>query len=198
MRMTPHHSNTRDWRGTLHEIIFEADTRAGKVFDVGRIVCILLSVLIVMLDSVTGINKRVGSLLYGIEWGFTLLFTVEYILRLVSVGQPFRYATSFFGIVDLISILPTYISVFFPGTQYFLVIRLLRVLRVFRVFKLVQYVGESRMLMAALRASRKKIVVFVATVLVLVVIFGSLMYLIEGEANGFTSIPRSVYWPLSL
>jgi len=188
--------DTPDWRNRLHEIIFEADTPAGKLFDVALIVCILISVLVVMLDSVSSINRRFGTLLYGLEWGFTLLFTVEYFLRLISVGRPFRYATSFFGLVDLLAVLPTYISMLVPGTQYFLVIRLLRVLRVFRVFKLAQYVGESRLLLTALKASRKKIIVFVATVLVLVVIFGSLMYLIEGESNGFTSIPRSVYWAI--
>jgi len=190
---TPDNPN---WRNRLHEIIFEADTPAGKLFDVALIVCILVSVLVVMLDSVASINRRFGTQLYGIEWGFTLLFTGEYLLRLISVGRPIRYATSFFGLVDLLAILPTYLSMLVPGTQYFLVIRLLRVLRVFRVFKLAQYVGESRLLLTALRASRKKIVVFVAAVLVVVVIFGSLMYLIEGEANGFTSIPRSVYWAI--
>ena len=196
MKMTRPSPDTHHRRERLHEIIFETDTPAGKWFDVGLILCILMSVLIVMLDSVSAINYRFGSLFYGVEWGFTLLFTVEYILRLISVGRPLRYATSFFGLVDLVSIHPTYISILVPGTQYFLVVRLLRVLRVFRVFKLAQYVGESRMLLAALKASRKKIIVFVITVLVIVVIFGSLMYLIEGEDHGFTSIPRSVYWAI--
>ena len=193
---TPDTPDPPDWRNRLHEIIFEADTPVGKLFDVALIICILVSVAVVMLDSVASINRRFGTLLYGIEWGFTLLFTVEYFLRLISVGRPLRYATSFFGIVDLLAVLPTYLSMLVPGTQYLLVIRLLRVLRVFRVFKLAQYVGESRLLLAALKASRKKIIVFVAAVLVLVVIFGSLMYLIEGEAYGFTSIPRSVYWAI--
>ena len=187
----PHH-----WRHALHEIIFEADTPAGKLFDVLLIVSILISVVLVMLDSVAGIRAAHGRLLYLGEWVLTLLFTAEYLLRLLCVGRPLAYARSFFGIVDLLAILPTYLSIFIPGTQYLLVIRLLRVLRIFRVLKLVPYVGEARLLMQALRASRRKITVFLFTVLILVVIFGALMYLIEDEASGFTSIPQSVYWAI--
>lgn len=183
-------------RARLHEIIFEADTPAGKLFDVLLIVSILLSVLIVMLDSVGRIKASYGELLYIGEWVFTLLFTVEYVLRLYSIGRPLSYATSFFGMIDLLAILPTYLSIFFPGTQYLIVIRILRVLRIFRVLKLVQYLGEARLLVQALRASRRKIAVFLFTVLVLVVIFGSLMYLIEDASSGFTSIPRSIYWAI--
>jgi voltage-gated potassium channel len=183
-------------RARLHEIIFEADTPAGKLFDVVLIISIVLSVLIVMLDSVGPINTSYGQLLYFGEWFFTVLFTIEYFLRLYSVGRPLSYATSFFGIVDLLAILPTYLSIFFPGTQYLLVIRILRVLRIFRVLKLVQYLGEARLLLQALRASRRKIAVFLLTVLVLVVIFGSLMYLIEDPSSGFTSIPKSIYWSI--
>jgi voltage-gated potassium channel len=128
------------------------------------------------------------------EWFFTILFTIEYVLRLYSVGRPHRYATSFFGIVDLLAVLPTYFSVFFPGSQYLLVIRILRVLRIFRVFKLVQYLGEANLLIQALRASRRKITVFLFTVATLVVVFGALMYLIEDASSGFTSIPASIYW----
>jgi voltage-gated potassium channel len=185
-----------DLRARLHEIIFEADTPAGKLFDVVLIISIVLSVLIVMLDSVGPINTSYGQLLYFGEWFFTVLFTIEYFLRLYSVGRPLSYATSFFGIVDLLAILPTYLSIFFPGTQYLLVIRILRVLRIFRVLKLVQYLGEARLLLQALRASRRKIAVFLLTVLVLVVIFGSLMYLIEDPSSGFTSIPKSIYWSI--
>ena len=185
-----------DLRARLHEIIFEADTPAGKLFDVLLIISIVLSVLIVMLDSVGSINTSYGQLLYFGEWFFTVLFTVEYALRLYSVGRPLSYATSFFGIVDLLAILPTYLSIFFPGTQYLIVIRILRVLRIFRVLKLVQYLGEARLLLQALRASRRKIAVFLLTVLVLVVIFGSLMYLIEDPSSGFTSIPKSIYWSI--
>jgi voltage-gated potassium channel len=180
----------------LHEIIFEADTRAGKVFDVILIFIILLSVLAVMLDSVNEINIRYGALLFVFEWIFTILFTIEYVLRLISVGRPLRYATSFFGIVDLLAFLPTYFSLIFPGSQYFLVIRLLRVLRIFRVLKLVKFVREAKMLSKALKESGRKIAIFLFTLLTLVVIFGSMMYMIEGEENGFTSIPTSIYWAI--
>ncbi len=183
-------------RAKLHEIIFEADTPAGKLFDVLLIFSIILSVVMVMLDSVASIQVAYGRLLYMGEWFFTILFTIEYCLRLFSVGRPTSYASSFFGVIDLLAILPTYLSIFFPGTQYFLVIRILRVLRIFRVLKLVQYLGEARMLSQALRASRRKIIVFLFVVLTLVVIFGSLMYLIEDAENGFTSIPQSIYWTI--
>ena len=183
-------------KSRLHEIIFEADTPAGKLFDVLLILSIVVSVALVMLDSVSGIRQSYGDLLYIGEWVFTILFTVEYVLRLYSVGRPLSYATSFFGVVDLLAILPTYLSILIPGTQYFMVIRLLRVLRVFRVLKLVQYVSEARVLMQAMRASRRKITVFLFVVLTLVVIFGSLMYIIEDPQSGFTSIPRSIYWAI--
>lgn len=184
------------FQATLYEVIFEADTTAGKLFDIILIAAILISVLAVMLDSISVIHKDYGTLLYRIEWLMTVLFTIEYGLRLSCVGRPIRYATSFFGIVDLLAILPTYLSLFCPGSQYMLVIRILRVLRVFRVFKLVQYLGEAKMLSQALKASGRKIVVFLFTVLTLVVIFGSLMYLVEGSDNGFTSIPKSIYWAI--
>lgn len=184
------------WRHLLHEVIFEADTAAGKGFDLFLIFSILASVAAVMLDSMGGVRSGHGEMLYRIEWFFTLLFTIEYLLRLVCVGRPFLYAVSFYGIVDLLAIVPTYLSLFFPGTQYLLVIRILRILRIFRILKLVHFVGEARLLVKALRASGRKIAIFLYTVLTLVVIFGSLMYLIEGEANGFTSIPRSIYWAI--
>lgn len=184
------------WRHTLHEIIFEADTPSGKAFDVLLIVSILLSVVAVMLDSIDPIRAQYGKLLYATEWFFTILFTIEYILRLLSVGKPLKYAVSFYGIVDLLAIIPTYISVFFPGTQYLLVIRILRILRIFRILKLAPYLGEASLLIKALKASRRKISVFLYTVLTMVVIFGSLMYVIEGGKNGFTSIPRSIYWAI--
>lgn len=184
------------WQSRLHEIIFEADTLAGKIFDIWLIITIILSVITVMLDSVKQINLVHGQLLTKLEWVFTIIFTVEYILRLISVGRPLRYATSFFGIIDLLAFLPTYFSVLFPGSQYFLVIRIIRLLRIFRILKLVQYLRESRMLVKALRASGRKVTVFLFTVLILVVIFGSLMYVIEGGENGFTSIPMSIYWAI--
>lgn len=183
-------------RRSLHEIIFEADTPAGKLFDVLLILSIVVSVVLVMLDSVSSVRHAYGDLLYIGEWVFTILFTIEYGLRLYSVGRPLSYATSFFGVVDLLAILPTYLSIVFPGTQYFLVIRILRVLRVFRVLKLVQYMSEARVLMQAMRASRRKITVFLFVVLTLVVIFGSLMYIIEDPQSGFTSIPQSIYWAI--
>lgn len=180
----------------MYEIIFEADTPAGKLFDIILIVSILLSVLAVMLDSVNSIRLRYSSLLIGAEWFFTILFTVEYSLRLMTIGRPIKYATSFFGVVDLLSIIPTYFSLLFPAGKYLLVIRILRILRVFRVLKLMQYLKEANLLMIALRASQRKITVFLFTIFTLVVIFGSLMYVIEGENNGFTSIPRSIYWAI--
>ncbi len=186
----------RPWRQTLFEIIFEADTPAGKGFDIALIVVILLSVLTVMLDSVRSIQTQHGRLLYAVEWGFTLIFTVEYILRLLCVGRPWRYAVSFFGLVDLLAILPTYLSLVFFGSRYLAVVRILRVLRIFRVLKLGHHTKEAGVLMRALRASRRRILVFLSTVLTLVVVIGALMYVIEDPAHGFTSIPRSVYWAI--
>lgn len=198
MNLEPSHpeSAPQNWRERLHEIIFEADTPLGKAFDVVLIFSILLSVGAVMLDSISALRVNFGRPLYFLEWFFTLLFTAEYILRLLCVGRPLRYAVSFFGVVDLLAILPTYLSLLLPGSQYFLVIRILRILRIFRVFKLVQYISEARLLMHALRASARKIGVFLFTVMILVVICGSLMYLVEGEINGFTSIPKSIYWTI--
>lgn len=189
-------SGEQDWRSKLHEVIFEADTLAGRAFDLILILSIVLSVLAVVLDSVESVHDRWGNALYLAEWAFTVLFTIEYVLRIVSVKQPTRYIFSFFGLVDLLAILPTYLSVIVPGSQYLLVIRLLRVLRIFRVLKLAAYIGEAKMLTTALRHSRRKITVFLFTVITLVIILGSLMYLIEGEQSGFTSIPQSVYWAI--
>ena len=180
----------------LYVIIFESDTPAGKAFDVALIISILISVAVVMLDSVQWINTALGPLLYVIEWFFTVLFTIEYFLRLYCAKRPARYVFSFYGTVDLLAILPTYVSLLVPASRYFIVIRILRVLRIFRILKLVQYLGEARLLMQALYATRRKIIVFLFTVLTLVVIFGSLMYVIENKENGFTSIPRSIYWAI--
>jgi voltage-gated potassium channel len=182
------------WRSRLHEIIFEADTAAGKAFDVALLWAIVLSVFAVLLDSVASVRARWGGELHAIEWFFTLLFTVEYLLRLATVRRPGEYARSFFGVVDLLAVVPTYLSLVFTGAQSLLVIRTLRLLRVFRVFKLARYVVEGDTLLRALRASRPKIVVFLWSVLSIVVIIGSLMYLIEGEEHGFTSIPIAIYW----
>ena len=184
------------WRETLHEVIFEADTPFGKTFDLALLVAIVASVVAVMLESVAGIRQTWGPGLRAVEWGFTVLFTVEYVLRLTCVGRPWRYALSFYGLVDLLSIVPSYLSLVFTGSQGLIVIRALRLLRVFRVLKLVHFVGEERMLRAALRASSRKIIVFLGTVAILVLIIGASMYLIEGEENGFNNIPESIYWAI--
>ena len=202
------------WRQKVHEVIFEADTPMGKAFDLCLIVAILLSVVVVMLDTVEPLRAQMHGWLIGLEWFFTILFTAEYLLRLMSVRRPLRYMFSFFGVVDLLSILPTYLGLFFPGTQHLLVIRALRLLRVFRVLKLARFLSEAEALRSALLASRAKITVFLVTVVILVVITGTGMYVIEGphgigenrssdtvlaEADprgnpGFSSIPQSMYW----
>lgn len=184
------------WRKTFFEVIFESDTPAGKAFDVALIWAIVISVAAVLLESVESVRADFGISLYIIEWFFTLLFTVEYIFRLTCVGRPLRYARSFFGIVDLMAIVPTYLSILIPGSQYLLVIRILRLLRVFRIFKLTGYISEGNVIMTALLASRKKISVFLLAVFSLMVIIGTLMYVIEGPENGFVNIPTSIYWAI--
>jgi len=184
------------WRKTMFEVIFESDTPAGKWFDIVLIICILLSVVTIMLDSVSSIRATYGRLLTAAEWFFTILFTIEYILRLICVGRPIRYAVSFFGVIDLLAILPTYASLFFYGSRYLVTIRVLRVLRIFRVLKLGHHTKEANLLKKALYASRRKVFVFLFVVLTLIVIIGSLIYVIEGQENGFTSIPRSMYWAI--
>lgn len=183
-------------RETLFHVIFEADTRAGKAFDVALIALIAASVVAVLLESVGPIRTRHGEALRAFEWLVTVAFTLEYGLRLACVAQPLRYATSFFGVVDLLAVVPTYLSLFLPGSQSLLVIRALRLLRVMRVFKLATYLSEASFLLRALRASRDKILVFLGTVLIVVLVMGALMYLIEGEESGFTSIPRAMYWAI--
>lgn len=180
----------------IYTVIFESDTRAGRMFDLALIFFILLSVAMLMLDSVPGIHDGWGSWLLGAELVITLLFTIEYLLRLFSARRPARYAFSFFGIVDLLAIVPGYASLFFPGLHVLTTIRILRILRIFRVLKMVQFMGEGNNLWLALKRSRYKITVFLVTVLTVVVIVGSLMYLIEGEERGFTSIPKSIYWAI--
>jgi len=182
------------WRRRVYTVIFEAETAGGKLFDVALLLSIVLSIAAVMLESVGSIRARYGVELRAIEWFFTVLFTVEYVLRLAAVRRPLQYATSFFGIVDLAAVLPTYLSVFFAGSQSLIVLRTFRLLRVFRVFKLAQFLGEASVLARALRASLPKITVFLGTVLSIVIVMGTLMYLIEGEGSGFDSIPRSMYW----
>jgi voltage-gated potassium channel len=185
------------WRLRLYTIIFEADTRAGRLFDQWLIVAIVLSVLVVLADSVHDLNAHYDREFQVLEWGFTALFTVEYVARLACVRHPWRYATSFFGIVDLLSVLPTYVALLLPGAQVLIDVRILRLLRIFRILKLTAYVWEYQAMGQALVASRRKILVFLSAVLMIVVIMGTLMYVIEGPRNGFTSIPTSVYWAIT-
>lgn len=184
------------WRHRLYEIIFEADTPQGRAFDMILLGSIILSVIVVMLDSVADIKENYGPWLLRIEWFFTLLFTLEYLARLVVVLNKRKYIFSFFGIIDLLSILPAYLSILFVGVQSLLVIRTIRLLRIFRILKLVNFLGASTTLTNALKASRHKIAVFLVTIATSVVISGTVMYLVEGQTNGFTSIPRSIYWAI--
>ena len=183
-----------NWRDVLYDVIFKADTVAGKSFDVTLIILIALSVITVIINTVDTIDQQYGNTLHIVEWVFTIIFTIEYILRLICCKRPVAYARSFFGVVDLFSIVPTYISVFLPGSHVLLVVRILRVLRIFRVLKLVKYVGESELLIDALRSSRRKITVFLFSIITIVIIFGSVMYIVETPENGFINIPQSIYW----
>jgi voltage-gated potassium channel len=184
------------WRTRLHEIVFEAETPAGRAFDLGLVTAILAAVACAMLETVQGLPSSAHTALVAAEWVFTALFSVEYLVRLLCVVRPLRYATSFFGLVDLCAILPTYLSLLMPGAQSLLVIRALRLLRIFRVLKLGRYLSEATALRVALLASRAKITVFFASVLVIVSIVGAAMYLVEGPENGFTSIPIAMYWAI--
>ncbi|HKO87533.1 MAG TPA: ion transporter [Burkholderiales bacterium] len=185
------------WRRDLFHIIFESNTRAGRIFDLVLLSVILASVAVVMLDSVRGLEREQRGVLGTLEWMFTVIFTVEYIARLVAVQRPLRYATSFFGIVDLMAVLPTYLAYFFPEMHALIDIRVLRMLRVFRILKLTAYITEYRYIAAALYASRRKIFVFLSFVLLIQVMLGTVMYVVEGPKNGFTSIPVSIYWGIS-
>jgi len=187
---------TNKLRNKLNEIIFGTDTPAGKAFDIVLLIAIIASVAAVVLDSISAINIRYGALLYVVEWTFTILFTIEYLLRIISAKSAKKYVRSFFGIIDLIAIIPMYLSIIVAGTQALLVLRTLRLLRFFRIFKLSRYIGESRIILETLKASKKKITVFLVTVVALVSIIGTLMYLIEGPVNGFTSIPVGMYWAI--
>lgn len=185
------------WRLRWYTIIFEADTRAGRLFDKTLIAIILISIAVVLADSVEAINRAHGRMFSGLEWVFTLLFSVEYMARLLCTRRPWRYATSFFGIIDLLAVLPTYLALFVPELHALIDVRVLRLLRVFRVFKLTAYVAEYQSLGRALAASGRKILVFLSAVLMMVLVMGTVMYVVEGRANGFTSIPISVYWAIS-
>ncbi|GHD65910.1 ion transporter [Jeongeupia chitinilytica] len=185
------------WRHTCHTVIFEHDTPAGRAFDLCLLLAIVASVLTVMLDSVAGIRAQWGDLLTTLEWGFTLLFTVEYLLRVACVERPWRYVLSPLGVIDLLSILPTYLGLLLPQSIYYLSdIRVLRLLRVFRVLKLAGFLNAGSSITQALAASRRKITLFIYVMLMMAVVLGTLMYVIEGEANGFTSIPRGIYWAI--
>lgn len=186
----------RGWRRRWFGVIFESDTRAGRNFDLVLLTAILASVTVVMLDSLDGLGMDRSGIFTVLEWLFTGLFTLEYLARLACVRRPLRYARSFFGIVDLLAVVPTYLAFFVPGLQALIDVRALRLLRVFRILKLTAYIREYRILGRALRASAKKILVFITTVLLIVILLGTVMYVVEGPENGFTSIPVSIYWAI--
>ena len=184
------------WRKRWFDIIHRHDTPASRRFDIALVLTIVASVLVIMVDSVQAIHQRFSGWLYAVEWLFTLVFTAEYVLRLKVVRRPLRYAFSVWGIIDLLSILPAYLSLFIPGAQALLAVRILRVLRVFRILKLTRYIDESGVLIGALWRSRRKIILFLFTVLTITVVAGALMYVIEGPGHGFDSIPGSMYWAI--
>ncbi|MGY4828264.1 ion transporter [Sphaerotilaceae bacterium SBD11-9] len=185
------------WRLRLYTIVFEADTRAGRLFDMALLAAILASVAVVMLDSMAAVHAKYAGLFGVLEWGFTAIFTLEYLARLACVRHPARYARSFFGVIDLLAVLPTYLAVLVPGLHALIDVRLLRLLRIFRIFKLGAYVAEFAALGRALAASRRKILVFLSFVMLVMMVMGTLMYVVEGPENGFSSIPMSVYWAIT-
>lgn len=187
---------SKGWKNKLHEIIYEADTPKGKWFDIILILLILASVILIMLESVKEIDDKYHDILLSLEWVVTIFFSIEYIARIVSIKKPFKYIFSFYGIVDFISTIPLYLSYLFAGSQVLLAVRVFRMLRIFRILKLVKFIGEASQLTRALKASRAKIAVFIYVVLILSVIMGTIMYWIESEEAGFTSIPRSIYWTI--
>ena len=185
------------WRGALYKVVFESDTRAGILFDKVLIVLIVASLLVVIADSVESLQARWSGTFALLEWGVTLLFTAEYVVRLICVRKPLRYATSFFGVVDLVAVLPTYLALLFPEIHALIDVRVLRLLRVFRIFKLTAYMSEYQALGEALAASSRKIMVFLTVVIMIVIVMGSVMYVVEGPANGYTSIPTAIYWAIT-
>lgn len=184
------------WKQAIYRLIFEADTVPGKTFDVVLLWTILLSVFIVMLESISEVKSLYGTIFIKLEWAFTILFTAEYLFRIISVAKPRKYIFSFYGVVDFLAIVPTYLSLFITGSHFLVVIRILRLLRVFRIFKLTQFLSQAEILLAALKASRPKIIVFLLTVFSIVIIIGSLIYVLEGPENGFNNIPLSIYWAI--
>ncbi len=182
------------WKFKLHQIIYEADTPAGKTFDIVLLINIIASIILLMLESVNEIDKEYHDLINICEWIITILFSIEYILRIITVNKPLQYITSFYGVIDLLSTIPKYLSLIFIGTHAFAALRALRLLRVFRILKLARYMGASTHLISAIKASRAKISVFLFAVVIVAIIMGTVMYMVEGEENGFTNIPKSVYW----
>lgn len=180
----------------LYDIIFGYETAAGKLFDITLICMILLSVTAVIADSIVSVHLQYGTILYRLEWFFTVLFTIEYVLRIYITSKPRVYIFSFYGIIDLCSILPTYIAFLFPAAAYLIVIRIMRVLRIFRILKLFRYMGEANLLFTALLGARRKILVFLSSVITLIIVFGAIMFIIEGPENGFDNIPQSIYWAI--
>tara|TARA_R110002012_G_scaffold303710_1_gene505713 strand:+ start:12229 stop:13113 length:885 start_codon:yes stop_codon:yes gene_type:complete len=189
-----HKKSYKNWQSKLHEVIYEADTPAGKLFDVVLLFAILASIVLVMLESVKSIDAKYHMFLDISEWVITILFTIEYILRIITVKKPLKYITSFYGIIDLLSTIPKYLSLIFAGTHALVALRALRLLRVFRILKLARFLGASNHLAGAIKASRAKISVFLFAVIIAATIFGTIMYLVEGEASGFSNIPKSIYW----
>lgn len=185
------------WRRAVYRVVFESDTPAGVLFDKMLVVAIVASILTVMLDSVPSFHQHWGGVFEVIEWGFTGLFTVEYLLRIICLRQPMRYARSFYGVVDLLAVLPTYLVLFFPNVHVLIDVRVIRLFRIFRIFKLTPYISEFQALSGAVAASARKIQVFLAVVLMIVIIMGSIMYVVEGPQHGFTSIPTAIYWAIT-
>ncbi len=188
--------SSRAWQQRLFRVVYESDTPAGKAFDIGLLVAIVSSIIVVMLDSIERYHMRHGSLFFQLEWGFTILFSIEFILRLICVRKPLQYVLSPLGIIDMLAIVPSFLSILYSGAQTLLAFRALRLLRIFRIFKLTRFLTEAQYLTAALRASLRKISIFMLTVITLVLILGSIMYLVERRENGFTSIPESIYWAI--
>ncbi|MCR9228989.1 MAG: ion transporter [Flavobacteriaceae bacterium] len=184
------------WKNKLHEVIYEADTPSGKFFDIVLFILIIISVILVMLESIDDFDVRYHRILLALEWVVTIFFTLEYIARLVSIKKPLKYVFSFYGIIDFLSTIPLYLSYLLAGSQVLLAVRAFRLLRIFRILKLVKFMGEASQLQSALKASRTKIAVFIYVVLILSVILGTIMYIVEGDESGFTSIPKSIYWTI--
>ena len=194
--MTADHQTENQFKHRLRVIIFGTDTPAGRYFDLALILCIVLSVALVFVDTVDSVHQRYGDVIRVFEWVFTVVFTIEYVLRLYCSTQPLHYARSFYGVVDLLSILPSYLALVFPGANFTLVIRILRLFRIFRVLKLLRYLSEGNLLLRAMMQSGRKVFIFFFSVSLIIMVLGAIMYVVEGPNNGFTSIPKSIYWTI--